>query len=99
MITHYEVVSIRGDEVKLKTTESQTATTQVAHAGDRGDFEIRNYEGEASGEVTLDLKRLSPRKSTRDGKKRMIMTGSGMAGSTMADQPIEVSWSIVIAGT
>lgn len=94
LVTRYEVVSISGDEVKLKTTQSQNAGKQMIDAGGGQKIEISNYKLDATGTITLNLKHLAARESKNESQGSMMLEGLGKAA-----KEVKITTSVLMTGT
>lgn len=78
-VATYEVVSMTGDQVKLKTSSKQDAAKQTVELVPGQKIEMSGYKAETTGEITLGTKRLSPLQSKTETKGSMTMEGLGKA--------------------
>lgn len=78
-VATYELVSVTGDEVKLKVTSKQDAGKQSMEVGPNQKIEVSGYKAESTGEITLSTKHLAPRSSKTETKGSMTMEGLGKA--------------------
>lgn len=75
----YDLVSVSGDEVKLKVTSKQTATNQSMEFLPGQKIDINDYDAESTGDITLSMKNLAPRASKSETKGSMTLQGGGKA--------------------
>lgn len=78
-VATYELVSVSGDEVKLKVTSKQDAGKQSMEIAPGQKIEVSGYKAESTGDITLNTKHLAPRSSKSETKGSMTMEGLGKA--------------------